>query len=355
MEEISEGVFVESLHHAEGRDGFLCLQLEPGTETVDPGKGLTGLGRHTFDVNFGLILQNGTEENGWDTTTSPQQVVIDGMGRTIQLGGKSPGGPMVLLTVGAGVTLTLRNITLKGFHSNKQPLIKVNGGTLILERGAAIRDNGKGVMVGTANWEEGGTLVMNGGTISDNSAGGVIVGGNGVFTLCEGTISGNSSGGESHGGGGVHVHSGGCFCMEGGELKGNTAWGFDHPGNGGAVYVRSGGLFIMKGGEIRSNTASGDFGSWGMGGPAYGGGVFVEKARAIIKDTADIAIEDRGVSFVKTGGVIYGWDAEAGMGNNTTSGLGNTVYVHTDPARKYETTAGAANNLDSDTDEGWEK
>jgi hypothetical protein len=344
---------VDNKKDADEQDGPLHIRLEPGTETVDPGVGLQGLNRYRFDTNFGLVLRNGTEVNGRDTTTSPRQVVIDGGGRMIQLGGRSARGPTVLITVGMGATLTLRNITLKGFHANEKPLVRVIGGTLILEEGVAIRDNGKGVTVGDPGFPGGGTLFMRGGIISGNSAGGVIVGSNGVFTLCGGTVSGNSSGGGNHGGGGVYIHSGGCCCMEDGEIKGNTAWGFDQSGNGGGVYVRSGGVFIMKGGEIRGNTASGDFGRWGMGGPAYGGGVYVEKARAVIKDLAGAVVEDRGASFIKTGGVVYGWDAADGLGNTTTSGMGSAVYVHTDPARKHEKTAGEA--LNSDTDEGWDE
>jgi hypothetical protein len=323
----------------------LYIQFEPGTETVDPAIGLRDFRHYSFDTNFGLILRH---------DTSPQRVVIDGGGRTIQLGGSSRNKSMVLITVGEGVTLTLQNITLKGFPSNEKPLVRVSGGTLILEAGTVITDNGRGVFVGGLDFGGGGSLVMHGGSIRENVGNGVIVGNQGTFAMDGGVISNNSSGGWSHGGGGVHIHSGGRFTLEGGEIHQNVAWGFDQSGNGGGVYVRAGGVFVMRGGELRGNTASGDFGTWGLGGPAYGGGVYVEKARALLTDSAGAVMEDRGASFVKTGGIIYGQEASAGLRNTTAKGRGEAVYVGRGPARQREATAAEHDDLNSDTDEGWE-
>ncbi|MDR1149082.1 MAG: DUF1565 domain-containing protein [Spirochaetaceae bacterium] len=98
-----------------------------------------------------------------------------------------------LLTVGANVTLTLRDITLKG-KTNNAALVKVtNGGHLVLEAGAVIKENkntssnGGGVYV--AYSDSPGTFTMNGGTISGNTA--VFQGSNGYY-----------------GGGGVYVKQG---------------------------------------------------------------------------------------------------------------------------------------------------
>jgi hypothetical protein len=69
-----------------------------------------------------------------------------------------------LITVGSGVTLT--NITFKGLKSgqtgdngnNTAPLIKVNGGTLVLGTGAYIQDNtntGNSTHYGGVIWRAG--------------------------------------------------------------------------------------------------------------------------------------------------------------------------------------------------------
>jgi hypothetical protein len=64
-------------------------------------------------------------------------VVIDGGKRTIQLIGSDTGKPII--TVKNGVTLTLRNITLKDTISSTAFLVVVeSGGNLILETGAVI-------------------------------------------------------------------------------------------------------------------------------------------------------------------------------------------------------------------------
>jgi hypothetical protein len=124
-----------------------------------------------------------------------------------------------LLTVGQGVTLTLTNIVLKGKGSNTAPLVKVDGGHLILEDGALItgNTNGDSPFYGGGVAVYGGTFTMSAGTISNNVAstnalgygGGVYVGG-GTFTMSGGIITNNAtgSGGE---GGGVFVNSGGTF------------------------------------------------------------------------------------------------------------------------------------------------
>jgi hypothetical protein len=109
--------------------------------------------------------------------------------------------------------------------------------------------------------------------------------------------------------------------MNGGAITGNST-----ASSGGGVYVNSG-TFTMTGGEISGNATT-----YG------GGGVFVEG----------------GGSFIKSGGIIYGADASPSSLKNTASGTGHAVYV--DPSdKKRNNTAGAAVNLNSDEDGGWEQ
>jgi hypothetical protein len=148
-------------------------------------------------------------------------------------------------------------ITLTGLsesNGNNAPLINVNGGT----------------------------LVMDGVTISGNknsgNGGGVSVTNGGTFTMHSGKISGN----EASIGGGVYVIDG-TFTMHGGKISGNKA-----SGNGGGVELWSG-TFTMFDGEILGNTAM------------LGGGVLVNEG-----------------FFRIINGTIYGSDAATGIANTVT-------------------------------------
>jgi hypothetical protein len=188
-------------------------------------------------------------------------VTIDGGGKTIPL----KGGTGSVITVGNGVTLTLRNITFKGKDDNTAPLIKVTtGGTLVLENGAVItgNTNNSGSGGGVSVSGSGAALVMNGGVISGNTAsyggGGDVVSG-GSFTMNGGKISGNSA---ADGGGGVNVYKG-TFTMNNGVISGNTASGTEDYYGGGGVYVSgTGGTFTMEGGVIYGYTAGDALSNW---------------------------------------------------------------------------------------------
>jgi hypothetical protein len=192
-----------------------------------------------------------------------------------------------LLRIGAGQTVVLRNVTLRGRSSNDNPVVRImSGGTFRMEGNASVSDNvgatnttGGGVFVeggifimqdsvsvtGNANTPflgssgggvsvvSGGTFIMQGGTITGNInndrvnadcyGGGVYVKG-GTFTMEKGTISGNTTTSGNGGGGGVYVGDG-TFTMQGGTISGNTSRGH----GGGGVYI-GGGTFTMQGGTV---------------------------------------------------------------------------------------------------------
>jgi hypothetical protein len=179
-------------------------------------------------------------------TTSPAAVVINGGGRTLELG--STGS---IIIVENGVTLTLRDITLRGHTTNTVPLVRVSqGGTLILESGVVIRDNtnlssdGGGAFVG-------GTLTLNGGTITNNTAGyggGVAVSGSAAhFTVAGGAITDNIA---KNRGGGVYVDYSGKFTVNSGTISENQA-----AGEGGGMYVTNAGAVSLSNVVIRNNAA----------------------------------------------------------------------------------------------------
>jgi hypothetical protein len=195
-----------------------------------------------------------------------------------------------LFTIGQGVTLTLdSNIALGGISSNTSHLVRVAGGTLVMNAGSVVKNNTSSSYAGIAI-ENNGTFTMNGGEIRDNSGTGVNVSYNGTFTMNGGKISGNS------GNGGVYVQQG-TFTMNGGKVSGNS--------NG--VYVSyDNGTFTMNGGEVSGNT---------------GRGVYVSYEATLIMSDGEISDNtDSGVyvqqgTFTMSGGKVSG---------NTGSG----VYVY---------------------------
>jgi hypothetical protein len=283
--------------------GSLSLKLVPEREeAVDFGANYT-------DIGTGLILTHTGDAGG----NSPAAVTLDGGGKEIPLTGSTGGS---VITVGNGVTLTLRNITFVGLTDkqngattdNDVALIKVEtGGTLVLEDGAVITgntntntnkttnngggvgvmskgtlvlENGAEIMGNTSNLYGGGVLIsldstftMRGGTISGNNAtnngGGVILSGdNSNFTMSGGTISGNETTKPTseilyNGGGGVYVgdptiqnpnfYNKKCtFTMSGGTISGNSTGK-----NGGGVHIFHS-TFIMSCGTISGKTAKAD-------------------------------------------------------------------------------------------------
>ncbi|MDR1059035.1 MAG: hypothetical protein LBL43_05755, partial [Treponema sp.] len=208
-------------------DASVSLTLSPGTEGVNL--------NNTSDLGTGLVLDSGN---------SPAVVTIDGQGREVRLDAGSANGSVI--TVGAGVTLTLKDIIFVGKDNNFPPLVSVNGGTLILDNGTLITGNKVGIYTnGAGIGMSTGTLVMNDGArISNNQCdwdGGGVFMWDGVFTMNGGEISGNTS--ESNGGG-VRV-AGGTFTMTGGIIYGNEdTYGAKKnttsPNNGAALYKEGG-------------------------------------------------------------------------------------------------------------------
>jgi hypothetical protein len=242
---------------------------EANDSVIDLIRSMAGEARLNVQINAGKDEQVNLQDNNSDINghleltkdNSPREVTIDGDGLQVIPTGASTGYP--LITVGEGVTLTLKNITFKGLENNSAPVIKVaSGGKLIMEGGARISHNknvfppddskGGGVVVASD-----GELQMNSdANISDTEAdygGGVWT--EGIFAMNGGSIHRN----RAREGGGVYVHTG-YFSISldgGGTISNNETL------NGGGVYVNKG-MFVMKGGSISDNTAN-----------DVGGGVYI--------------------------------------------------------------------------------
>jgi len=297
--------------------------------------------------NFYIVL-------GTDETVSPMSSIYLYSGKTVGITVLGYGSERTITLasdgnmfyVNNGVTLTLdNNITLLGRNNGYgAALVQVNRGNLIINNGAKIsKSGGSGVSIfnsGTVTMNggtirenmyggieiEGGTFIMDGGTISGNLRGIGVQ--SGTFTMNGGTISGNTTNGS---GGGVYVR-GGTFTMNGGTISGNTAADF-----GGGVYVILSGTFTMHGGTISGNTAS----SYSGG----GGGVYVLSTGTFSKLPSGSI----------NSGIIYGSEAIGNDANgvplrNTTNATGHAIYYSSSQYRN--TTAGQTDQLDTSTGRG---
>ena len=261
-----------------------------------------------------------TTEN-WSVGTFPSlsdaSVTINGGGHTIKRGQDID---MVFNVGQSNSVLTLKNIVIDGgaVWSSDDPVARTNvgvtypkenahlfnvdnGGTLILDSGTVLQnsDLGKEGMYGAAisvGASGAGTLIMNdGAAIKDNTVycGAVYVWPGGTFNMNGGTISGNYG---TNNGGAVCM-GGGTFTMDGGVISGNKAGV-----GGGAVSVfAAGAVFNMNGGTISNNSITG----------SLGGGVLVYN----------------GEMKVSGNPVITGNTAKDGEANNTYLTSGKTIEI----------------------------
>jgi hypothetical protein len=271
------------------------------------------------------------------------------------------GEKQTLITVKDKATLTLKHITLQGPQDEYESITLIStAGNLVFESGASVKD-GKKKDSGNATggvYVDGGTFIMKKGTISGNQngcGGGVYVINGGTFTMNGGVISGNSG---SIGGGGVNVMGDGSeFNMYGGVISGNTAT------NGGGVFVTEGSEFTMYGGVISGNTATNGGGVYVRGSfidvDNYLAATFTMYGGVISGNTASggggggVAV-GHDTPFTKTGGVIYGSDADNDFKNTATNDNGHAVYMEDSSPKKRNSTAWENDDMSSPSGSGWE-
>jgi hypothetical protein len=304
----------------------LTINLPAGSETISTG--------FTFTKN----------------STSPASVVINGTNRTLRLQSGSTGS---IISVGNGVTLTLRDITLQGHGTNTAALVKVAaGGTLILEYVAIMNNTntstslpeklGGGVLV-----EDGGSLTMKSGTVTGNKAfsgGGVAVTGNATLSIKENaTISLNQASSTGGGiyvsgpnanqvfigessiqentavsaGGGMYVYGTSVYMAES-SVTGNESTG----SNGGGVNFEAGTdanrSFSMIGGSILNNTANN-----------LGGGVHIKGSASTTATLSMIGgeIGSNTAAPSKGAGVMISVNATFKMGETTKVAQNQMIYI----------------------------
>jgi len=333
-------------------------------------------GDYTLEVNTNEnISPQSLSYSGKNNIT----VRIKGIGsnRTVNL---STNGSM--FSVKSGVTLILvDNITLIGRNANIASLVYVDGGNLIINSGITITGNN----AGNSNYSGGiyvssGSVTMNGGTISGNSAisGGAIEIYNGTFTMLGGIVSENTvkaknnAGGCGGGinvvggnfiisggvvcdnigdaGGGIFVNNSGALTIDGGIIRGNFA------DRGGGVFINSNGTVTMNGGLINGNKAisqgggiedSGNFTMHGgviSGNTASRGGGIVSQSDSNFRKLPSTGKQNCGIIY---GSEAVGFDTD-GIQLKNTSDIGSAVAVYVSSSYLYRnTTAWETDRIDS--------
>jgi len=310
-------------------------------------------------------------------------VLIEGSG-TISVSGNGS-----LLRIGAGQTVTVRNITLQGRDGNDSSVVRIEGGifrmagnasvtgnvnssifgggggvyvtsdyiietrtlytgTFIMQDNASVTgntsgNNGGGVYVNGSSSMEGTTFIMQDrATVSGNTGkdkgGGVYFNG-GTFTIKDNAaVKDNTIDGGSYGdadGGGVYIDNG-TFIIDGGTISGNTAGGGISGGAFGAgVYTTSNGTLIIKSGTISNNTAQGKPIAWGGG--VFGemntitmeGGTITNNTAIAANDSSNSTVEARGGgvngTLIMKGGTISGNTVSAAKASGSIAG--SIVYA----------------------------
>lgn len=238
------------------------------------------------------------------------------------------------LIMNGGALKDCSTTVLQENGSGAGPSVQVDPGATFTMNAGEISNNKTTLVDPLGGVRVRGSFVMNGGSISDNTAvyaAGVTVGNtsvSGSFVMNGGTISGNNASNDF--GGGVTVIQG-SFTMNGGTISGNYA-----AGNGGGVavvpallnYGNLSAVFTMNGGTITGNRSglSKENHSLGTsGGARTGGGVMVSgQAAKFIMNGGTISDNVAGTSISWGGGVMINTNAKAYL-------LGGTISGNTSP------------------------
>ncbi len=191
--------------------------------------------------------------NIYDTSADPNEAnltIMDSVGGGRIVGGGTGSVNGALAYVSGTATLTIENGQISGFNTTGNGMIYVdNSGSVVME-GGTVSDNT--AANGGVAYLSGGSFTVNGGTISGNTAtnhGGVFYSGStNTITIHGGTIAGNEAAA-----GGVLLNQGAknmVFAMDGGTISGNTT-------TGGSTIQCNYGTVGVTGGAITGNTDNG--------------------------------------------------------------------------------------------------
>jgi hypothetical protein len=257
----------------------------PGNQSYLSDGGMTG-SPNTFNLNV-------SSYEGVPTPTTAGKISLRSNGTgTLALSGELNEDGNIL-NVPDYQTVILRELTLRGYGSNSDSLVYINGnGTFIMQNGKITgnsntdsdSDYGRGGGVNNR-----GNFIMNGGEISGNYAANK---GGGVFNYMSFTMNGGTiSDNISTDGGGVYNDAFATFTMNGGEIGGNSATNGGGVNNAGTFKISNG--VIYGKGSTDENTATvynkSLFGSSAVLG-TYADGTFTPNGKAISETNFTIRV-----------------------------------------------------------------
>ena len=271
----------------------------------------------------GGTITGGNATNGGCVYNAGTMTFTDGTitdGNATNGGGVYNAGTMTLDTGGDGGSIENCTATSNGGGV-------YNAGTLTIKRGTIggidETDPDNPVSLGNtasnqggAIYNDGGTVTINGGSISDNTAqnsGGIFLHG-GDLTLTGGTISNNTANGNC---GGVSVSDNSTMTMSGGSIANNTA------NNRGGMHVGSSSTFTMTGGSISGNTATNSCGGINMDGTFIMSGNPIVMGNTANGNSENVCLPEGKVITVDgafTSGASVGVTCAGGAGTTFTSG-----------------------------------
>ena len=218
----------------------------------------------SFTMTGGELTGGTSNRAGGGIEVAAGQATLNGVSVTGNNAGASPGnggglhaGGNTTVTVNGGVYS--RNTAVEGGGLWTADVLNVSGGTVI-DGNVATSDDDAAFEGGGGLFNQGGTMTVDGATISNNTAtgnggpggagsgGGAFNNGMGTLAISNSTFSKNSS---ARAGGGLEVN-GGTVRLTGVDFRENATG--PAPGNGGALHV-SAGTVTATGGVVQSNTA----------------------------------------------------------------------------------------------------
>ncbi|MGK0188502.1 MAG: fibronectin-binding autotransporter adhesin [Verrucomicrobiales bacterium] len=211
-----------------------------------------------------------------------------------------------------------------GLWNQAGTVMTVQGGTIInanAAKGDAADDGGAGI------FNNGGTLVVTGATISNNTASGISGSGGGLFNASGGTmqvtdttITGNRA---NRAGGGIEDASGAGLGVALTNVKLDSNVAGSSPGNGGGLHITGLGDATITGGTANSNTAAAE-----GGGLWNGTGTMTVVGTEVDGNIASGAAADQGGGgLFNAGGIIKVTDAVIAKNiADGTSGSGGGIF-----------------------------
>ena len=328
-EEITKYVSSSASDNADGSESNPYASIEKAIENMPDG-GIISL-KDDITLSKTIGITNG--QNYTITSSSTNSIT------------RKDNNPFIMIYVGNGSTLTLKNIILDGKNTTvnnaDNHLVKVVNSTINIEMGATLKNNNSSWSAGAINLD-GSNLNMSGGSITGNNSsygGGIYAsnGNNNTITISGGEISNNKV--TSGGGGAINVTGGYAINISGGEFKYNTAENF----GGGAFKINNSQLNIT-GGVISENSADkGD-----------GGAIWLGNVKATIRNVTisnntsqgkltgiDYNSTRGGAIFISDGSIVN-LENGANLTNNTAP-YGGAIYIY-DSSKLNITGANISNN-----------